>query len=418
VEVEGQGLRVASLALPEVESLFGTASGTITVAGTLDDPRFAGQVSLTDGDLKTWSLREHFSPARFVVSLKDSIATLQDVRLRVRGEPNDIVAGGRLIFHGLTEVEYDLTARGTDIPLSYEYADCTGRFDLDVTVRGLVIPLVGGRLLVREAYYRDPLEATDSLALVAEQVEPDTTSWNVNLDVEIPNNAWVKNDDVNAELSGDLRVIRTRGQWNYLGSLEPVRGSYYLFGRKFRNLRGSIVFDDVHEVDPELDLEADVNLPISDSSGGAQGGVLAYHEVTVRLQGRLSEPEIIPPASLGESNFIRALYPLDDAKSAAQGASGFLTGEIERAGTRLLGVETLEIRPSETGRYDWGDARLRIGTYLLPDVYVYGGSSIDPSEGTEYGFEYRLKNWLRLQGHRSYDNLYQFDLNLKWEADK
>lgn len=416
MEVDGSGLRLATLVMPEVESLYGSAKGHLKVSGSLNDPRFSGQFVLSDADLKVWSLREHFSPSHFEVSLEDSIATIQEARLRVKGESHDVTLGGRLIFHGLTDLEYDLTAQGSNIPLSYEYADFNGRFDMNLWVRGRNIPLVSGRMVVREAYYGDPLEATDSLALVAEEFEPDTTSWNVNVDVEIPNNAWVKNEDVNAELSGNLRVIRERGVWNYLGTLEPVRGSYYLFGRKFRNLRGSIVFDDVHQVDPVLDLEADVNLPITDSSSG-ESAVTSYHEVTVKVQGRLSEPQIIPPSSLAETDFIRALYPLNDPQSAAEGASGLVTGYVERAVTRT-GVETFEVRPSESGRYDWSDARLRIGTYLLPDVYIYGGSSVDPKKGQEVGFEYRLKNWLRLQGHRSYDNLYQFDLNFKWEADK
>jgi hypothetical protein len=418
LEVEGRGMRLAGLVLPEVESLTGAVTGNLSVAGTLNDPQFSGHFLMSDGDLKTWSLREHFAPLSIDVSLEDSVATVRHATLRVRDDSHDIAVAGQLIFHGLTDVEYDLSLKGTDIPLSYEYADFTGRFDLDLVTRGATPPQVGGRMAIREAYYRDPLEATDSLARLAEEVEPDTTSWNVNVDVEIPNNAWVKNEDIDAEWSGKVRVIRQAGQWNYLGTLEPVRGSYYLFGRKFRNLRGSILFDDVHEVDPVLNLEADVNLPIGDSAGSSQGAVLSYQEVTVKLQGRLSEPQIIPPSWLGQSDFIRALYPLDRPGSAAEGAAGFLTGEIERLGTRTLGVETFELRPSETGRYDWADARLRIGTYLLPDIYVYGGSSFDPSKGTEVGFEYRLKNWLRLQGHRSFDNLYQFDLNVKWEANK
>ena len=59
-----------------------------------------------------------------------------------------------------------------------------------------------------------------------------------------------------------------------------------------------------------------------------------------------------------------------------------------------------------------------MGTYLLPDVYVFGGSGYDPSKGVEVGFEYRLKNWLTVQGQRGYNNAYKFDLNLKWELSK
>jgi autotransporter translocation and assembly factor TamB len=415
--VEGGGMRLAGLFLPEVESLEGDVSGSMTVRGSLNDPQFEGEFTLWDGDLKVWSLRERFSPVFINVTLQDSLATVRDARLTVMDRDAEVTVGGDIIFHGLTDLEYDLTLRGEDVPLSYEYADFTGRFDVDLRVTGEGPPLVSGRVDVIEAVYGDPLEATDSLARVAALVEPDTTKWNVNTDVKISKNAWVKNRDVNAEFSGDVRVLRDRGQWNYLGRLEPIRGSYYLFGRKFRNLRGEIIFDDVHEVDPQLDLEADVNLPMrgDTTNNGNNQAPLSYQEITVRMQGRLSEPQIIPPSWLGERNFILALNPFSDAESAA----GLLTGEAERWATRELGVETFELRPSETGGYsDWTDARLRIGTYLLPDVYVYGGSAFDPSKGQEVGFEYRLRNWLRVQGNRSYENLYQFDLNLNWEISK
>ena len=116
------------------------------------------------------------------------------------------------------------------------------------------------------------------------------------------------------------------------------------------------------------------------------------------------------------------MNPFSSQESAVAGAAGLLTEEVERIGSGALGtlgVETFELRPSESGRYDdFADARLRIGTYLHPDIYVYGGSRVDPTKGTEYGFEYRLKNWLRVQGSRNYENLYQFDLNVKWEIDK
>jgi autotransporter translocation and assembly factor TamB len=417
LKVEGGGMRLAGLFLPEVETLEGDVSGNMIIGGSLYDPQFEGQFTLWDGDLKVWSLRERFSPVFINVTLQDSLATVGDARLTVMDRNAEIKVGGDIIFHGLTDLEYDLTLRGQDIPLSYEYANFTGRFDVDLKVTGEGPPLVSGRVDVIEAVYGDPLEATDSLARVAAQVEPDTTKWNVNTDVKISNNAWVKNRDVNAEFSGDVRVLRDRGEWNYLGRLEPIRGSYYLFGRKFRNLRGEITFDDVHEVDPQLDLEADVNLPMrgDTTNNGNNDAPLSYQEITVKMQGRLSEPQIIPPSWLGERNFILALNPFSDAESAA----GILTGEAERWATREFGVETFELRPSATGGYsDWTDARLRIGAYLLPDVYVYGGSAFDPSKGQEAGFEYRLRNWLRVQGNRSYDNLYQFDLNLNWEISK
>jgi hypothetical protein len=339
-----------------------------------------------------------------------------------------VEAAGRMIFRGLSEIDYDLDIHGRNVDARYEYADFTGRFDFDLEVNGPTPPTIEGQVRVREVNYLDPFEATDSLTMVATRVEPDTTAWDLYLDVSIPKNAWTKNRDVNAEWSGEMQVLRQRGEWNYLGRLEPLRGSYYFLGKRFRNLRGEIVFDDVHRVDPRLDLEADVHLAFASDTQLVTGTApVSHREVTVKLEGRLSEPKIIPPAWLGERNFILALNPLGHpesrselgfAQSAALGAAGLLAGELERLGTRTLGVETFELRPSESGGLGLQDTRFSIGAYLLPDIYVYGTSGFDLSRGAEFGFEYRWKNWLTVQGSRDYNNLYNFDLNLKWEMNK
>jgi len=417
--VAGSGVRLLSMFLPDVEAVTGNVSGGINVSGSPEALQFEGHVKLWDGDVKLWPIRQHLTPAEIDITFSDSVAVIQNAQFRVTDDKHEgfISASGRIIVRRLPELFYDVQLTGIDVPMSYEYADFGGRFDFDLHVTGTGPPTVEGDVGVNELFYRDPFERPDSLYQLSTEVQLDSAAWNVNLDVKIPKNAWTKNSDVNAEWAGELRVIRDRGRWNYLGRLEPIRGSYYFYGRKFRNLRGEIIFDNTHEVDPRLNLEADVNLPLAADSSrvGTSAGGLTYREITVRVRGRLSEPEIIAPDWLGERGFLMALNPFEG--SAAQGAAGILTSELERLGTTTLGVETIEVRPNERGTYDQ-DARLRVGTYLLPDVYVFGGSGYDPTKGTEIGFEYRLKNWLTVQGQRGFDNAYKFDLNLKWELSK
>lgn len=431
VDLQGGGLRLISLFLPDVESLTGEAKASADVSGTLGAPQYEGRFELKNGTVKIWQLVEPLTELDLALSLHDTVAIVEQARASVRGREKttgELTGSGKMVFRSLTEIDYDLEVTGTDVSASYEFADFTGRFDAALRLRGYSPPTVTGDIRVREAYYRDPFETSDSLSLVATEVEVDTAGWDINVDVDIPKNAWTKNDEVNAEWSGSLRVLRQRGVWNYLGRLEPLRGSYDFLGRRFRNLRGEIVFDDIAQVDPRLNLEADVRLPVPRDTqyvGGSIGS--SQREITVGVQGRLSAPQIVPPAWLGTRNFILALNPLgspgsetegDWLQSATIGATGLLTGELERLGTRTLGVETFELRPSETGSLDPLSAELSIGTYLLPDIYVYGTSGFDVTKGTEIGFEYRLRNRLTLQGNRDRRNLYQFDLNLKWEVDK
>jgi autotransporter translocation and assembly factor TamB len=435
LSLTGTGMRLIRLLLPDVESLSGDVHGTAQITGSLDNPTIVGQFDLREGNLKVWQLRDPLSALSVSVDFHDSVATVVNITADVHNvddskQSGNITGNGTMTFRDLSSLDYDISLNGVDVPGRYEFGDFTGRFDFDVALTGTAPPVVQGDVRVREAYYRDPFEMEDSLAWAAAETRIDTIAWNINLDVNIPKNAWTKNSDVDAEWSGNLRVLRERGRWNYLGRLEPLRGSYTFVGRRFRNLRGDIVFDDIHQVDPQLNLEADINLPYS----GSQDGTIqssSLQEITVRVTGRLSNPQVIPPAWLGEHNLIQALTvggahngnSLDVGESAKQGATGFLAGQLEIAGGKALqklGVETFELRPSSTGSYDPLDARLRIGKYLHPDIYVYGSSRVDLdlTKGTEVGFEYRLRNWLSLQGNRDFENLYNFDLNLNLNMSK
>lgn len=430
LSLSGSGMKMIRLLLPDVESLSGQVSAMAQISGSLDEPTLVGQFELHEGNLKVWQLRDPLTRLEVAVEFHDSVATIKSLQAIVANvddqkQTGEITGSGTMTFRDLSTLAYDISLSGVDVPGRYEFGDFTGRFDFDVTLTGSQPPTVAGNVLVREAYYRDPFEIEDSLSQAVAQTQIDTSAWIINLDVNIPKNAWTKNNDVNAEWSGQLRVLRDRGDWNYLGRLEPLRGYYTFVGRRFRNLRGDITFDDIHRADPTLNLEADINLPYyGDRDGSIQSSTL--REITVQVQGRLSNPRIVPPAWLGEHNLIQALTVggaqegtgLDVGESAKIGAAGLLANQLEMFGTQTLGVETFELRPSETGSYDPLDARLRIGTYLLPDIYVYGSKRVNLRKGTEVGFEYRLKNWLSLQGNRDFDDLYNFDLNLKLNMNK
>jgi hypothetical protein len=420
-ETQGMGLHLVSMFLPDIESFTGDVHAEADIEGTLSAPSYRGHFQLRNGTVKVWQLVDPFTEVNLRMSLADSVATIEQATAvsksgDVKGE---ITASGKMIFRTLTTLDYNLRIEGKNVPVNYELADFEGRFDFSLVGEGYNPPLIYGDVFTHEAYYRDPFEAVDSLELMATEVEIDTTRWDININVEIPKNAWVKNEDVNAELEGDLRILREKGRWNYLGTLDLLRGSYDFLGRKFHNLRGSVIFDDIDQVDPRLNLEADVRLPTVRDTQVVAGTVSgSQREITVKVEGRLSAPKIIPPSWMDERSFIQAINPLGSSASATIGAAGLLTSELEQLGTHRLGVETFELRPSATGGFDPLQTELSIGTYLLSDVYVYGTGEFDLSKGTELGFEYRLKNWLRVQGNRDRSNLYQFDLNFNWEMDK
>ena len=92
-----------------------------------------------------------------------------------------------------------------------------------------------------------------------------------------------------------------------------------------------------------------------------------------------------------------------------QGVGDLLASQFTRIGTRTLGVETFEIAPG-SGKFDPLGARVTIGKYTLPNLYIFGSSSLDVEKGQEVGAEYRLGRHYFFEGRRDENNLYHFSL--------
>jgi translocation and assembly module TamB len=83
--------------------------------------------------------------------------------------------------------------------------------------------------------------APDTVSAVADTTNTsanDSTSFTYfddftgKLRVKIPKNAWIKNEDMRIEISGDLELIKNEQFFEIFGEVEVVRGQYDLFGRR------------------------------------------------------------------------------------------------------------------------------------------------------------------------------------------
>jgi hypothetical protein len=78
-------------------------------------------------------------------------------------------------------------------------------------------------------------------------------------------------------------------------------------------------------------------------------------------------------------------------------------------------VETFEIDPGYGQEFDPMETRVTLGFYTHPDLYVYGRSSLSMRSGREVGFEYRLEEFLIMEGEVDENNLYRLFFNFHWE---
>ncbi|MCK4655940.1 MAG: translocation/assembly module TamB domain-containing protein, partial [candidate division Zixibacteria bacterium] len=337
---------------------------------------------------------------------------------------------GSLDLSDLTKPDYDLTVIGSNLPVKYDLGDIECLIeDVDLTVTGSDPPVATGDVDITQFLYQEPFfEDIESDALeAADTVE----AFDYNIHISIPRNMWIKNEDTDVELKGDLIVLKEGKLENFLGTLEIVRGKFYLtsFNRTFDFEPGGIIrFDNIEKFNPLLE---DIRMwtTIRDSSG--------TREISLQISDSLENPSIdVPPGSdytLEEvwvfMNPIGSGFaepgPTDTIGNGARssigdrltvGATGIALNQASRYISRRLGVETFELTTSAYGRtFNPLETELTIGFYTTPRLYIYGASQLSFSKAEEFGFDYRLSKRVFISGRRDRKNLFELDLNLNWE---
>jgi autotransporter translocation and assembly factor TamB len=248
-------------------------------------------------------------------------------------------------------------------------------------------------------------------------------SWDMDINCDIPSNYWIKNSDVDAELSGTINVIRERGNPRFVGDMTILRGKGFLFDKTFLIDAGSTVtFEDIEYLNPRLNITAHTRIP---GQRRETDSVREDIDLCVHVTGTLEAPQIDPcegsPFSQGDilPLIIANYYSSDTAQASGQfgrRVTDLLTSRVSQIGAKQLakiGVETFEIDPTYGGELDPLKSRLTVGFSPVQNLYVK--SAFLGERAPELGFEYRFNRSFYLQGRRDENELYQLNLQLHWE---
>ncbi|MBD3297627.1 MAG: hypothetical protein GF341_03150, partial [candidate division Zixibacteria bacterium] len=411
--------------LPEtVEYMRGPFSVSAGISGTIHSPLFNGNMYLRSGELKAVEIvgpiEELSADIEFV---QDTILIERaDGVIRDGDDEGELAVSGSLRLLTYTEYDYNLDITGRDVPARFEFEDYFVETDFDLEVVGVTPPLVRGTIA--------PIRVEDRMDF-EDEVGPgtvDTTQWDWDLEIVMPGNYWIQNDQINAELSVDMRLLREQGVVTYLGTAEIIRGQVYLFDKTGRIHRGILGFNNRGEPDPELDIEVSFRIrqPRPEDGSFATEGSLV-EELDLHVGGTATEPIIDlmdPEAGYTEQDVLLLLTT--NTRFGAAGddltedpwadrlrfaATGLLLTEVQRLAARKLGLETLEI--TSGGAAD--NTEVTVGRYFTPSLYLYGTSPIDVGGGQEVGFEYRFNRNIYLEGSRDRLNLYRLNIHFTWD---
>jgi autotransporter translocation and assembly factor TamB len=424
-------LDLASFLLESVEYITGDFSAEIELTGTTKEPHLNGVANLKNGTIKLFDLRDPLVKTDIDVEMSDRLITIVKADAVVPrakgGQPGHVWGKGTILIYGLDRFRYALNLQCTDLPVNYELGDVSGTADARIWVNGETPPVVTGTIKAKSMYYRESFETTGFSMLAA--LEADKT-WDLDLMVEFPSNFWVQNADIDAEFSGSINILRKSGVYNFLGTLEVIRGNYFFFDKNFSiEPGGEIIYDNIEEPDPKLNLTISTRIRTTSRFTDFESEANYSYELVLAVTGTLTNPIITGAGDtpISSENILPALLAdyrpdLDSlggnpvlSDRITVGGVGLLATQFSRLGTRTLGVETFEIYPTGTKGFDPLSTRLTIGAYTLPNLYVFGSSYFDIEKGQEVGLEYRLGRHYLFEGRRDEANLYHFNFRLNWE---
>ena len=427
---------LVNLILPSVEQLDGEFSADFRLSGTPGAPILEGSAFIRDGRLKYFDLEDPIYTDSAGVTMRNNLVVVDRVQVYTLDEGKKdkkryAYLQGELTFKSLENLHYNLDVSIPEaFPFSYELEDICGKIAGNLHVEGDSPPLVTGNLdLISMRYlvnFAEPDEGSPIMsALTAEH------SWDLNLNMDILSNYWIKNDAIDAEFAGHINLLRERGGYRFVGEMEVLRGRGFLFDKTFQIEPGSrVIFEGDESLNARLDLTGTTHIAVVSQSpledeGSAQGQI----KVGIHVTGTLETPEIglVEDSDLELEKddilpLIVANYYSSDDRSSAGGFEERITGVIGSQITQIgskrlsrLGVETFEIDPYYQGEFDPLKARVTVGFYTASNLYVYGRSALSLQSGQEVGFEYRFNKSFLLDGRADEDGLYRLSLKLHWD---
>jgi autotransporter translocation and assembly factor TamB len=417
----GTSFFILPVVLPDIEWMEGDNVIDMKVTGTPDNPIFSGHYYLRGGTIKVYYLENVLENVLVDITFKnhDIVIDKMSTTTKTGGKKGTATATGKLTFENLFKPTVDIDATATNFPVKYDLGDVEAVIGkANIHIGGTDTLTATGSVTLTSFLYGESFEPT--IAPGALEAADTVSTFNYVIDISAPSNIKVVNPNFNVELGGDLRVFKEGNFQNFYGRLETIRGKYNFLDQSFTILPGGeIIFDDIAEFNPRLNIEVQTYI-------NSQGERLT---ALLLLSGTLQEPKLTAAegSEVSENQFLEWLTfqrfsnPAGDTGTTSfdqrlsYGVTEVALGRLTSYLGRRIGLETLEFNPvygSEGVNLE--ESELRVGLYTTPGLYIYGTAQLDFRRAHEVGFEYRFSRRFFLSGFRDQYNLYHLNLNLNW----
>lgn len=361
--------------IPGIADAAMLVNGTLQAQGTRDELTWNGDLEISEGELELVGPGQRLDNVVGHIGFSEDRAHIES--LNARDIEGSIAVTGDMIFKGVLPRTVELNVDTNVFPIRRDglvLATMTGRAHVRATSTSEQTEIQVG---VQDLSIRLPdesdqdiqsLDANPDIVVIGEEREEgageEAHPFHVIIDASQP--FWVRRSDFAAQVRANLDVTYRDPVLRVGGYVNLQRGFFEIFGKRFNLSRGSMVFDDSSDLNPDLDIIAIYTLP---------GGTA--RTVTVTVSGRLSNPQIdfstseqttdrgeIISLLLSGRTSISQGGSSASAADAQQQAASFVSGVL--AGVLTLGLrrqfgELFPVISIESGDSAFTSARVRVG---------------------------------------------------------
>ncbi len=366
---------------PYVSHVGGRLFANLDVEGSLEAPRFGGQLSLT---------RLRASLPRYGTRFEDGTLRLQGKgnALKLQGDVHD-PQKGRLTVDGALKHENSWQFRVHVKGERFRAADMPEARvevspDLVASINGRAIALTGS-VKIPEAHIRPPhfsgaIAPSPDLVIVGEN-NASAPRWTLqaNLHIQMGEQVYFTGYGLSGRVGGELDLKDSPGKLTTgSGELKIIDGQYKAYGQDLSIEHGRLLFSGGPVTNPGLDMRA----------------IRKVGAVTAGLQisGTLRNPrlDVFSDPPMTQSNALAYLlfgHGMEQTSGSEQSTLNRAANAIGIAGGTLLaktlgkqvGVDTVSVENASPYSTNANQASLFLGKYLSPRLYVsYGVGLYEP----------------------------------------
>ncbi len=401
-------------ALEKKDVYAGRARFELRSLGAYTDPAIEGFVDIQNGRIQSWN-------PRIIMDQLNGRMKFSKNRVDIE-EMNGTLNGGKIVLAGdaglnemsLQDINLKMEAENAvlDFPEGLKSL-VFGELLLSSAEKGF---LLSGDVKVTDSRYTDDFDVSSSLSRFFRRdtagdllQENDSYLKNIQLDINIltSKNIIVDNNIAKSQLAADLVLTGTAYRPSLAGRMQIQDGGELYFNRNtFTISQGSVDFINTSRIEPEINLSAETEVQDYDIQLVLQG-VPDKFTASLTSTPSLSEHNIVSLLVTGrtvESSSSSILSAAGD--TALSFINSALTGKIETATARVLGLESVRIDSGLISTEENPGARITFGQHISRDFDLVYSQSLRDAPNRMWMTTYKPFRNFNIQGIKRDDNEY------------